>query len=111
MKLKHLYLFFCALGIILPYSAYWPYFQEYGFSLNDFISKMFATPIGAFISYDLLVVVLALIVLIVAEGRRLKMKLLWLPIILMFFIGASFGFPLFLYLREKHLEKNTKEQK
>ena len=105
MKLKHLYLGLCILGIILPYSAFMPYFMQFGFDFDDIINKIFVNPIATFIGYDLLVAVMAILVLIVAESKRLSIKYIWLPILAMFFIGTAFGFPLFLYLRELELEK------
>ena len=39
-----------------------------------------------------------------SEGKRLGMRLLWLPILGLCAVGVSFGFPLFLYLRERVLE-------
>lgn len=108
MKLKHLYLILCLLGIILPYSAYLPYFMEYGFDLVDFIKQAFADPINAFLGWDLVIAALAVLVFIIAEGKKLKIKLFWLPILCMIFIGTAFGFPLFLYLREVELEKKRK---
>jgi len=108
MKLKHLFLILCVLGIILPYSAYMPYFMQYGFDLKDFITQAFADPIGAFLSWDLVIAALTAVVFIIAEGKKLSIKYFWLPILCMIFIGAAFGFPLFLYLRELQLEKKRK---
>jgi len=105
MKIKHLYLTFCILGIILPYTAYMPYFMEYGFSITDFISKIFSHPVTAFIGYDLLIAALVCLILMFIEGRRIKMKYYWVPMLCSVFIGLAFGLPLFLYLRELKLKK------
>lgn len=40
---------------------------------------------------------------ILVEGIRLKMKQLWVYLLLTFFIGFAFGFPLFLFVRHRHL--------
>lgn len=42
---------------------------------------------------------------ILVEGMKLKMKRIWLYLILTFFIAYAFGFPLFLFARELHLAK------
>jgi len=42
-----------------------------------------------------------------AEGARLKMSRLWLPIVSVLFVGVSLGLPLFLYLRESELERRA----
>lgn len=44
---------------------------------------------------------------IVLEGFRLKMKRIWLYIILTIFVAFAFGFPFFLYLRELHLKRKS----
>jgi hypothetical protein len=44
---------------------------------------------------------------IVLEGFRLKMKRIWLYIILTIFVAFAFGFPLFLYIRELHLKRKS----
>ncbi|WP_367889324.1 DUF2834 domain-containing protein [Leptolyngbya iicbica] len=47
---------------------------------------------------------IALISLIVYEGQRLTMQMLWLPLVGTLTVGVSLGLPLFLLLRELHLE-------
>jgi hypothetical protein len=42
---------------------------------------------------------------ILVEGIRLKMKKLWIYLLLTFFIGYAFGFPLFLFIRHHYLLK------
>ena len=54
MKLKYIYLLFCVLGLVLPYSAFMPYVIENGFDLIEFLQVGFATPINSFLSWDLL---------------------------------------------------------
>jgi hypothetical protein len=43
---------------------------------------------------------------IIMEGFRLKMKRIWLYLILTVFIAYAFGFPLFLFMRALHLRKS-----
>lgn len=42
---------------------------------------------------------------IVFEGYRLKMKKIWMYLIVTILIAYAFGFPLFLFMRELHLRK------
>lgn len=42
---------------------------------------------------------------ILIEGFRLKMKRIWLYLLLTVCIAYAFGFPLFLFMRELHLRK------
>jgi len=44
---------------------------------------------------------------ILVEGLRLKMKNIWLYLFLTVFVAYAFGFPLFLFIRELFLKKNT----
>ena len=69
-----------------------------------FISELFSTRIGAFFGLDVVVSALVLFVFVVAEGRRLGMRILWLPVATTLVVGVSLGLPLFLYLRQLKLE-------
>jgi Terpene cyclase DEP1 len=48
-----------------------------------------------------------LISFIQSEGTRLRVRLLWLPTIGTLIVGVSFGFPLFLFLRQVMLDQKT----
>jgi len=103
-EIKHFYLFLCVIGIILPYSQFIPFFAESGADMGLFFSQAFSSYTSTALSFDLFVAGLTLIAFILYEGRKLKMPKLWIPIASIFLVGVSLGFPLFLYLREIHLE-------
>ncbi len=42
--------------------------------------------------------------MILNEGKKLKIKRLWIPIVASFIGGASVGLPLFLYMKQCHLD-------
>jgi hypothetical protein len=44
-------------------------------------------------------------VFVFAEGGRLGMRHLWLPVVGSLLFGVSLGLPLFLYMRQVHLDK------
>jgi hypothetical protein len=69
-----------------------------------FIRGLFANRISAFFAFDVIVSAVALILFIHVEGRRLGMRLLWLPIAGVLLVGVSLGLPLFLYLRQLQLD-------
>jgi hypothetical protein len=77
---------------------------ERGPNVGLLIRQLFANKISAFFGLDVLVSAVVLLMFLRVEGRRLGMRLSWLPIAGVFAIGASFGLPLFLYLRERALE-------
>ena len=100
--LKTTYLILCVLGTLLPYTVFGPWVFNNGFNIHLFIQELFSTRIGAFFGLDVLVSALVLFLFIFAEGRRLAMRNLWIPVIATVFVGVSLGLPLFLYLREIH---------
>jgi hypothetical protein len=104
MRLRHVYLFLCFLGTILPYSWFGPWLAAHGFDLPLFFSELFSTRIGGFFGLDVVVSALVLFVFIGVEGRRLAMRNLWVPIVATLAAGVSLGFPLFLYMRQLKLE-------
>jgi len=105
MNRKIFYLVLCVLGFALPYSQFVPWVIEHGLNMRLFIQQLFANRIGGFFGMDVLVSAVTLISFISSEGARLKMRALWLPIVSVLLVGVSLGLPLFLYLRERELER------
>ncbi len=108
MKIKYLYLILCIFGIALPYSQLIPIIFEYGFSIELIIDQLFINRVSTLFAFDLFVTALVFIIFALYEGLKLKIKHLWVSILATFLVGASLGFPLFLYMREKFLEKSFK---
>ena len=105
MKRKTVYLVFCVLGIVLPYSQFVPWIvAQHGVPLGLFVRELFSNRIGGFFAMDVLVSAVVLIFFLRREGKRLGVRHLWLPIVGTLAVGVSLGFPLFLYLREGALE-------
>lgn len=107
MKRKYLFLALSVLGICYTwyYNIQWfqatenPTFVNF---FNDAQTNFAAKSFGA----DLTVVVLTFFAFLIPESIRLKIKNWWILIPLTFLIAIAFSFPLFLYMREKALEKN-----
>ena len=108
MRLRHAYLLLCVLGTILPYWKFIPWVIEHGLNLSLLCQELFATRIGAFFGLDVIVSAVVLFVFIATEGRRLAVAHLWLPILATLLVGVSLGLPLFLYLRQRHLEASPR---
>jgi hypothetical protein len=104
MNLKTTFLILCVLGTLLPLSHFIPWVMENGLDVSLFFQDLFSTRIGGFFGMDVIVSAVVLLVFILAEGKRLDMRHLWLPVVATFSIGVSLGFPLFLYLRQIHIE-------
>jgi Terpene cyclase DEP1 len=108
MKLRYLYLIFAVLGLILPYSQFIPWIAEnHALNISIFLSDLFANRISAFFAMDVVVSAVVLISFIQTEGKRLQMRLLWLPTLGTLLVGVSFGLPLFLYLRQLQMKRMT----
>lgn len=101
MKPKHLYLALAIIGIILPYSQYVPFYQLHGNDLAKFLTDLFANYSIRFILMDMVVTAVAFFALIAVESKTRKVKHAWIAILGVFMVGVSFGFPLYLYLRER----------
>lgn len=109
MRLRHVYLVLCVLGFLLPYSQFLPWLLAHGFNPSLFLEDLFANRIGGFFGLDVLVSAVVVCVLALTEGRRLGLRGLWLPIAATFVVGVSLGLPLFLYLRQVHLDRAEAE--
>jgi len=98
--MRTFYLITATLGLILPYTFFGLFLAEYGFDLALFVRQMFASPIAAFFSVDVIVSSLVLWGFVYSEGRRLGMRRLWIYVLLNLLVGVSFALPVFLYARE-----------
>lgn len=107
MKPRHFYLICCVLGLILPYSQFVPWLMQHGLNVTLFFHELFANRISAFFAMDVIVSAIVLIWFIQSEGQRLRVRLLWLPTLGTLVVGVSFGFPLFLFLRQLTLDRTT----
>lgn len=104
MKTSRLYLGLCVLGTVLPYSRFVPFLAQHGLDGQEFVAQLFGTPIGGFFGLDVIISSLVLIVFVLIEAPRLSVPR-WPPIAATLGVGVSLGLPLFLYLRERSLER------
>lgn len=104
--MKYFYGIMCVFGLLFPHGVFVSWLIENGINIELFVSEATSTSIGAFAWADVLVSAVVLIAFILTEGARQKMKRLWLPILGTCTVGVSLGLPLFLLLRELHLERS-----
>ncbi len=103
--MKYFYLLMTIVGVVLPYAVLLPWMAENpALSMFGEIGK---NRIGLFGWVDAGLTGIALIPFIIVEGRRLGMKHLWAPIAGIFAVGVCFSLPLFLFIRELHIDKMT----
>jgi uncharacterized protein DUF2834 len=107
MKTRHFYLVCCVLGLLLPYSQFVPWLLEHGLNVTLFCRELFTNRISSFFAMDVIVSAIVLLWFIQSEGRRLRVGLLWFPMVGTLVVGVSFGFPLFLFLRQLTLDRTT----
>jgi len=81
--------------------------MDHGLDIPLFVEQLFANRIVAFFGLDVLVSSLVLWIFVFAEGGRLGMRRLWVPVIGTLLVGVSLGLPIFLYMRKLHLDKAT----
>ena len=109
MRLRHIYAGLCVLGAALPCSQLIPWLMTHGLDLRLFFAELFSTRIGGFFGVDVIVSAIVLFLFIGVEGRRLGVQRLWLPVVATCAVGVSFGFPLFLYLRQLKLDGHSND--
>src|SRR5215468_800963 len=105
MKPRYVYLILCMLGIVLPYLQLVPWLLEHGLDATLFFRELLASRVSAFFGIDVIVSAIVLLCFIQSEGKRLRVRLLWLPIIGTLLVGVSFGLPLFLFQRQLTLDR------
>ena len=81
--------------------------MEHGLNITLFFRELFANRISAFFAMDVIVSAIVLIWFIQSEGKRLRIRLLWLPTVGTLIVGVSFGFPFFLFLRQLTLDRTA----
>jgi hypothetical protein len=104
MNRKHIYLFLCFLGVVLPYSQLFPWIGENGMNFALLFRLFFANGVTGTCVLDVLVTSAIVVTFIIVEGRRLGMRTFWLPLVGLPAMGVPFALPMFLYLRERALE-------
>ena len=95
----YLYLGLAFLGAVVPYSYLGQFFINNGFNLAEFKTQLTSTPVGSYFGLNMLIAAFVTVLFIFGEGKRLKMRGLWLPLLTTVLVGVSCGLPLFLYLR------------
>lgn len=105
MKLRQFYLLMAFIGVMIPLNSLWSFLASYGANPIAFADQMFASPVAAFFSWDVLLSSVVLIVFIVVEGRRRRMQYLWMYILFDLLMGISLALPAFLYGRQLKMDR------
>jgi hypothetical protein len=101
--MQWLYLGVAVLGAALPLSQLVPFLATNGFDVPLLFRQLFATHAAAFFGLDVVVSSVALWLFVFSEGRRRRMKNLWVYVVCNLAVGVSLALPLFLFFRERSL--------
>ena len=100
IKKKHVYLFLCIVGTVLPYSQFLLWISEKGFVVSLLLEEITISRMAAFRWLDVVVSAVVLFVFMFTDGVEKRVARLWLPVVGTLVVGVSLGLPLFLYLVE-----------
>ena len=97
-------------GLIATGALFATWFQNIRFFQQDdngglagFIDDSYANAASSSITNDLVFVLLAAVVLMVVEARRVGVRHIWAYLVMSFVIAVSVALPLFLLMRERKL--------
>ncbi|MCC2520623.1 DUF2834 domain-containing protein [Vibrio coralliilyticus] len=102
--MARLYLVLAVIGVTVPYAAFAPWLLHHGLNIPELMSEAMAYPLSQFAWLDVIIAAIALIVFILVDGKRLKVKGRNWAIAATLCVGVSCGLPLYLYLRERQLK-------
>ncbi len=97
---KNIYLLFAIVGTLLPVMQFMGVIGAYGLDLPKAVELATANGMSTGGWLDLFISSFAFWLFMFTEGTRLRMKNLWVYVLLNLFIGLSLALPLFLYFRE-----------
>ncbi|MDR0549194.1 MAG: DUF2834 domain-containing protein [Deltaproteobacteria bacterium] len=103
--MAYFYLGLAFLGAVAPYSFLGQFFVASGLNFGEIRAQMWVNPVSSYFGLNALISSLVTLLFIWSEGRRQKMKGLWLPLLATLLVGVSCGLPLFLYLRRVFMDR------
>lgn len=103
--MKNVYAVLTVIGTVVPLSQFYKFLVENGLDFKLFFEDLFANHISSFFGWDVIISAFVVLFFIIYEAKRLKIKSFWISILGLFLAGVSCGLPLFLYLRERSLNK------
>jgi len=102
--LRTLYLILAIVGLILPMWFFVSFFRDNGFHLGLMLDAWAVNDATRGLTWDLTIAAVTLCVFIISETmvRRDYWMLICIPAT--FFVGVSFGFPLYMFLRSRPID-------
>ena len=106
-KLFWVYLVLSVIGLVTS----WVFNALAVLNNEDYARAWFGSAVDWVLSADFAVVAIAVVVFMITEARRLKMKRVWLYIVLSGITAMAFTFPLFMAMRERKLDQLSLSEK
>ena len=96
---------FAALGAVVPWYFNLRHMRESGQRLTPqaWLAGGFINPLSGSITSDFLIGTIPVLVWMVVEARRLRMRHWWVYVVTTFLVAFAFACPLFLLMRERRL--------
>ena len=88
-------------GLLIPWAVLGFWIAAMGFNPLVFVQEMFRHPVSAFLSAEVILAAVAMIVFIRVDQKRRAIPASGYAILGTALAGPSFGLPFYLYLRER----------
>jgi hypothetical protein len=96
-----LFLIAAVVGFVLPLRYFVRFLLTEDLNVPLFFHQLFQTDVSAMFAMDVIVSAIALWLFVYVEGRRRRMRGLWIYVVCTMLVGVSFALPLFLFFRER----------
>lgn len=103
--LQLVYLLFSLAGLCIPwyFNAQQLMHGTEPFTFANYIGAGMANNFTSSITTDFFIATIPLLIWMIVEGRRLKMKFMWAYVLFTFMIAFAFTCPLFLFFRDRKI--------
>ena len=103
---QKIYLGLSILGLFIPIVFVSQFFGELGeLDFQAFFASAMINPAASSMTTDLFIIVITSAVWIISEGRSQNIPYWWVYLLLLLYVSAAFALPLFMLIRERHLQK------
>ena len=102
---KNIYFILALLGLGIPYYFLFKFLGSNGLNISLLVQQLFANDISTFFAVNLVISIIVFWIYMFAEANELQVKNSWLYLVASLLVGLSFALPLFLYFRERKLDR------
>ena len=104
---ERVYLFLAVVGFVVPNAMVAIFFARHGFELGQYFGDWYGTLPAAQINIDLAIVLVTFFCWAIWETRDRHIPHWWWLFPATFLVGLCFGAPLFLWLREREINRSV----